>query len=216
MNYLLIRGVNYYKKYGLLQSIYKLWIITKRRLFQNASIIYYSSLIDLKPSSQNYLNLKIEIKKRREDLTEDSYKKLYKYHDERILKHQIKNRFDKGAVLWLAKLNYEIVGFIWTIRRHTLKPFFFPLLDSDAYLFDNEIFKDYRGKGINPVFVNKVLMELRNEGYIRAFIDTRLWNKSEIHSLEKTCFTKLAIVSQVQLLGKNIVNWRDPKHLQNI
>ncbi len=215
MNYLLIRGGKYYRKYGFLSSIYRLWIIVIRTLFQNSSIIYFSNLTDLKASPQNYFDLELESKKKEEDLTEENCKQLYAYQDKRILESQMKNRFNKGAVLWLAKLNDEIVGFIWTIRRRTIKPFFFPLLESDAYLFDNEILSDYRGKGINPVFIDKVLIELKHEGYIRAFIDTRLWNKPEIHSLKKTCFMKLALVRQVRLLEKNIVIWGDPKHLQN-
>lgn len=211
-----IRFVKFFRKYGFAQSIKRLWIITKRRLFQQSSIIYYSNLIDLKPSLQSCLNLKIENKKNKEDLTDDDYKKLYKYHDERIINNLIKNRFDKGAVLCVAKLNDEFVGFIWTIKQYTVKPFYFPLLEQDVFLFDNEIFEDYRGKGINSVFVDKVLLELHSEKYTRAFIDTRLWNKSEIHCLDKTCFKKLAIASQVQLFGKNIVIWRDQKKLGNI
>ncbi|MEN6350228.1 MAG: GNAT family N-acetyltransferase [Syntrophomonas sp.] len=212
MNYFLIRAVKYYESHGLFQSISRLWILMKRRLFQNAFIIYYSNLINLNPLSQNYLDFEVESKKKQNDLTEENCRKLYKYQDERILKPKIRDRFDKGAVLWLAKLNDEIVGFIWSIRRHTVKPFFFPLLYNDVYLFDNEIFEDYRGKGINSVFVDKVLMELRSEGYIRAFIDTRIWNISEINSLSKTGFTKLTVVSQIQLFGKNVVIWHNPKN----
>lgn len=207
MNNFFIRAVLYYKKYGLLKSIHRAWIVAKRSLFQNTSILFFANLIDLMPSSRHYPNLKIESKQREEDISEENYKQLCTGWNNQIIISEIKKFFNKGAVLRLAKLNDEAAGFLWTIRKNTVKPFFFPLLAGDVYLFDNEILEDYRGKGINSVFIDKVLMELKHEGYIRAFIDTKAWNESEIRSLEKTLLNKLAFVRQVHLLGKNIVFW---------
>jgi ribosomal protein S18 acetylase RimI-like enzyme len=145
----------------------------------------------------------------REDTSERNiFEVFYKYQDENIVKEKIISRFKRGAELWTIQVSKQIAGFVWSIRGTTIKPYFFPLGPNDVHLFDNEIFPPFRGKGLNSILIDSVLLELKKKGILRAFIETRNWNIAEINSLSKT---KLKIFGQVVTLniGKKVIIWLD-------
>ena len=121
---------------------------------------------------------------------------LFRYRPKGIFNFNLDERFSKGATLWCIIYNNLLSGFVWSIPQFPLEKYFLPLTEKDIHLFDNEIFEDYRGKGINKFLIHHVLYELKNMGYQRAYIETAVWNTPEMRSLAKTPFKRLAIVKK--------------------
>lgn len=152
-------------------------------------------------------NFAVECRKNFGEILKDEIETLIHYGGERIIRYELKNRFGKGAYLWLMKVDRKAVGMVWTIRQKTLKPYYWPLTPNDVHLFDNEVFRDYRGQGINPFLINYVVFELKQKGFVRAFIETNEINKPEIRSLSKTFFAELGRAKRLHLPGQNITIW---------
>ena len=140
------------------------------------------------PLSPNY---SIVCRRSYNEITESELQTLTYYRGEKIVLAQIDDHFSKGACLWLIAIEEKVVGMVWTIRQKTLKPYYWPMTPYDVHLFDNEVFPDFRGRGINPLFIDHLLFKLKKEGLVRAFIETRELNGPEIRSLSKTCFNEL-------------------------
>jgi hypothetical protein len=152
-------------------------------------------------------HLRIEAKFKESDLSFQERKELDRLRHPAINKSQLTERFSAGAKLWIAKLDGAIVGFVWTMKGSTLRPYFFPMLEEDAHLFDNEIGTFHRGRGINPVFINHVLYELKNQGICRVFMETKVWNWSEIRSLQKTRLKRFCVATKYNLGRRSWTLW---------
>jgi ribosomal protein S18 acetylase RimI-like enzyme len=202
------RFIGFYRRNGLIKTVVRIWLSLKRTVWEGEIVLFYSELKDIPDIENNYLNsLEIERIRREEDIPEPALRRLLQHWNEAIMRRHIRERFIKGAVLWLAKFGKDYCGFGWSINGSTIEPYFFPLNDCDAHLFDFYVFSEYRGSGFNPILVNHILLLLKQEGLERAFIETRAWNKEKMHSLRKTYFHKLGEVRKVVIFGKPIVFW---------
>ena len=94
-------------------------------------------------------------------------------------------------MLWLVKVSGVLAGYIWTIRGATINPDVRTLTHDEVSFFDNMIFENFRGRGINPILINYVLSEMQKQKCVRAFIGTKVTNVSEIKSLEKNGFSQM-------------------------
>lgn len=152
-------------------------------------------------------NFKVECHKTEEKIPKQDRSALFSYVGEKIIRFDMKERFGKGSVLWLVKVDDMLVGYIWTISGITIQPHFFPVTDNDVHFFDNFIFEEFRGRGINPVFVDYVLWKVKKQGLIRAFIDTKTTNTPEIRSLAKTHFKPYGLARKLYICGRDITVW---------
>jgi len=181
-----------------------LWQKTFRRQF----VIFVAELTKLNHEEivmpQNFI---VECRKNDGEVTKAELETLMYYGGEQIIRYELEERFNKGAYLWLMKVDGEAVGMVWTIRQRTLKPYYWPMTSNDVHCFDNEVFRDYRGRGINSFLINYVVLKLKRKGFIRAFIETSKDNKPEIISLSKTFFAELGRATRLNLLGYNIIIW---------
>ena len=66
----------------------------------------------------------------------------------KLAHRNIKERFDKGASLWLIKFEDRLAGYGWTLQGRTIEPHYFPLGQDDVHLFDFHVFPKYRGRGL--------------------------------------------------------------------
>jgi ribosomal protein S18 acetylase RimI-like enzyme len=124
-----------------------------------------------------------------------------------IIHKNIKRRFASGARLWLLEHQEVPIGFVWSLVGKTLSPYYFPLQSNDVHLFDNEIFEQFRGKGHNSILIQQVSLRLSAEGADHLFIETGVWNKSELRSLIKNGFITIGIARKKKVRGKIVVIW---------
>ena len=162
-------------------------------------------LTDEKPRAAP--NIIIECNKIETDISEEDKKIMELFLYKEIFQDQLKVRFSKGAFIWLVKQDSSLAGFVWSIVQTTVEPYFFPLTKKDVHIFDNVIFPEYRGRGINTILINHVLFELKRMGFVRAFIETHTWNTSEIKSLIKTHFYRLAEARKFHFWGWCLSTW---------
>lgn len=149
----------------------------------------------------------IERKNTYNEAIQPAMRKIIDYWDKEMMMDNIRDRFEKGAILWIAKLNADIAGFGWSIRGKMVHPFYLPLTTHDAVLFDYVTFEEYRGRGLYILLLNYILGKLKLEGVSRAFIFSSAWNTSSIRGIEKTYFHKLSAVRRLRVFGRNITIW---------
>ena len=203
------RFIEYYRRHGVLETCARIWLAMERAVWRGGLILFYSASDEIPEAEGNNQTIPLEIEQihREEDIPDLALKRILQHWNERLMKRHIKERFEKGARLWLAKVEKDYAGFGWSIVGTSIEPYFFPLSNSDAHLFNFHIFPEYRGNGINPLLVNHMLLVLKNEKINRALIETNTWNKAQIRSLEKTYFHKLGRARKITILGKTIVIW---------
>jgi hypothetical protein len=153
------------------------------------------------------LSYEVVVKRCVEEIKELERNSLVKNGNRELGEYKFSTRFDKGASVWFLKSGGEILGFIWSIRKKPVLPYFFPLSNNDVHLFDNEIFIDYRGKGLNGILVSHVLNGLREGGFHSAYIETAIWNTQEQKSLSKIKFEKIGLARKIVLWNKVYVIW---------
>ena len=172
-------------------------------------MIYFVNLFQLATTNNNLLGSCNVLKR---DLlnpvSSEEMEELMNYLEPKILKFQIKERFELGAKLWLLKKNNSCLGMIWTIAGRTIEPFYYLIDSQDVHLFNNEIFIPYRGQGFNPILIEYVLFEMKLEGYVRAFIETNSRNIAEQRSLRKTAFVPVGKAIKLSVGKNNITVWR--------
>jgi hypothetical protein len=210
LDHYLFRAKRYYQKRGLIKTLRHTIFVGLRNCFQKEFILFTAELPQLEGREIVVPQGAVIVCREKEcEISEPEYEVLLANGGKSIVAKQIKERFGKGAQIWLLKQESYLVGFVWSIGEKPVKPYFFPLTASDVHLFDNEIFSDYKGKGNNPFLIDYVLGELRKKGFLRAYIETQTWNKAEIKSLAKTAFQQLAVARKFSFFGKKIAVWSE-------
>jgi GNAT superfamily N-acetyltransferase len=115
--------------------------------------------------------------------------------------------FEKGAILWLLRSESKICGSLWSIRGRMVEPYYIPLTTNDIVIFDTFTFPDQRGKNINSILINHVMVRLRDQGATRVFGHVKIWNKPSIRALEKTPYRQLGLARKFHILGRDITIW---------
>jgi ribosomal protein S18 acetylase RimI-like enzyme len=202
MNFWLSKLSQFYRSKGLVYTLrrcaHKLGDLT----YIGSYVFFYADLTRMIPKEDVLpAGISIECCKCEGDILEHDRKVFSYYIREKELQRNMKERFTKGALLWLVRVGGHLAGYIWTIRGTTIEPYVRLLTVDDVHLFDNLIFEDFRGQGINPILVNYVLSEMQKQNCVRAFIETRMTNIAEFRSLAKTNFIKYG-------LAKKRLPWR--------
>jgi GNAT superfamily N-acetyltransferase len=125
----------------------------------------------------------------------------------KLAQKNMKERFRKGASLWLIKSHDRLAGYGWTLKGGTIEPHYFPVGQDDVHLFDFYVFPQYRGQGMNPLLVGEILRSLAREGAGRAFIEAAEWNQPQLSSLSKTPFRCLGWATKLTIFGRTVVRW---------
>jgi ribosomal protein S18 acetylase RimI-like enzyme len=208
-HYYFIRFLEYIKKRGILNSIGHTFYIIKRDFFQRKQILYFTDLTEMKDESiilpQGYA---IELIKNMKELSGEHVSEYIRHHSigDKV-KEKMERRFQKGSWLWCMTYHSKLVGFVWTKRNTPFKLYFFPMTDKDVHFFNNEVFSEYRGRGINTILINSVMFYLKQMGLLRCYIETGTWNKPEQRSLAKTYFAEIGIVSTFKVFKRHYTVW---------
>jgi len=206
--FLFIRFIRYYRCKGIISTAHRLLQKIMESFFQKPNIIFFVDLPRLK--NEKYIlpaNFGVECVRSEAEISMQDLNMLFEHIGERIFRHRMEERFGKGALLWLVKVDNVLTGYIWTIVGTTIQLHYLPLTNKDVHLFDNFIFEELRGRGVNPALVNYVLAKLREEDMARAFIETNVANTPEIRSLAKTGFEKYGLARKYHAWGHCFVIW---------
>jgi GNAT superfamily N-acetyltransferase len=104
-------------------------------------------------------------------------------------------------------LDGRLAGFGWTLQGGAIESYYFPLAQDDVHLFDFHVFPEYRGRGVNPYLIGRILELLATNCTGRAFIEAAEWNHAQLSSLRKTPFRCLGSAKSFTFLGHTFVSW---------
>ncbi len=212
------RATEYYSRHGLGATIRRAGVAARRALFSNRMLVFYCDLplqtprpVKI-PSSVRVDRLIKETELRQQDLED-----ITSFWNPKRARRNIKERFAKGASLWLIKSEEKVAGYGWTLQGCTMEPYYFPLAPEDLHLFDFHVFPQYRGQGMNPLLVISILDNLSINCRGRAFIEAAEWNEAQLRSLQKTPFHRLGVARSGTIFSHTFVSWVDqtaPEPLQ--
>jgi GNAT superfamily N-acetyltransferase len=197
-----------YKRKGFMSTLYRIIQFFYRILFKSKTVLFYTDFYELDNSILKLpQDIVIECKTKYYEALQSDMKKIINYWEDRKLMDETRERFEKGAILWVLKLKDEIAGFGWAIRGKMVSTYYLPLAPNDAVLFDFLTFEEYRGHGLYALLCEKIMRELKLEGVVRAYGMTDEWNTSSIRGLEKTFFKKFIITRKFHVLSRNLTIW---------
>ena len=206
---LYLRGGKYLQRHGLKSSAKRIWRETQNKVLYNRDVIYCCDLLQRELGGHAIPeDFRIERFEKISEVPERLLRRIAEYYSEEVLKEYIQKRFDKGACLWCLKNDEDDVGYTWTLTGRAMTPFyFFPLMERDVYLFDALIFPELRGRGLNSLLLEQILKYYKNEGFHRAYLETREWNTAVKNFLLKTKFVKIGLARIRFRRGKCKVTW---------
>jgi ribosomal protein S18 acetylase RimI-like enzyme len=155
--------------------------------------------------------LEAERKLSQQELDPSDLERIVNFWNPKAVRRNMRNRFQMGASLWLARSAGKLAGFGWSLTGVTVEPHYFPVGPNDVHLFDFLVFPEFRGRGINPYLVGQILKTMASEGRSRAYIEAAEWNHSQLTSLSKTGFQWMGNARKITVLGRTIVQWSGPK-----
>jgi len=121
----------------------------------------------------------------------------------------IHDRFAKGAVLWLIKVNGILAGYRWTFNNDHTNPTYVPHTEKDVHSIGVELFPAFRGQEMFNLFKKSMYITLKNELFKRFYLKTHLWNRRAVKAFLKTDTHKIGIATRFRIFGKNVVIWHD-------
>lgn len=191
-----------------MSTLYRIYQHICRKLFKSKTILFYTDLYEIKNLTLRLpQDIVIENKIKYDEAFQSDMKKIINFWEDRKLIDETRERFEKGAILWIVKLKDEIAGLVWSIRGKMVSPYYLPLVPNDAILFDALTLDEYRGCGLYGLLMEKVMEELKLAGVVRVYGMVEEWNIPSIHGIEKTCFQKFIITRKFHILGRNITIW---------
>jgi hypothetical protein len=208
----LTRLADYYSRHGFVATIRRLRLAAKRAMFYNRMVVFYCDLArqatlpaDLPDS------LKVERLTTYSGLNPEDLQELTSFWHPKQAHRDIRERFEKGASLWLIRSGGKLAGYGWTLQGCTIAPYFFRLGKDDVSLFDFYAFPRFRGRAIHWILTAYILQTLGAEGRARAFGDTAEWNQAQLASLKMTPFHRLGMARSFTIFGHTFVSWTENK-----
>jgi len=202
---LLTRFMNYYQNKGFWQTIRRLFEEPYMIIFKSNMILIYAELNEVNDSVLTLPpGIRIECKKTYNDAVQSDMQTMIDYWNKGNAMNNVREKFKKGATLWILKINEDIGGCAWAIRSTMPSAYPLPLTPNDAIIFTAETFEKYRGRGFYALLMNYILRQLKLEGLSRVY--GYLWseNKPVISAVRRTYFHKFCEVRMFHLFGKNI------------
>ena len=200
----------YYTRHGVAATIRRGVLAMTRGLLSNRMVLLYCDLAKQTASPADLPSpVRVELKRRFAELSPPDLEQMTTFWHPKQAYRNVKERFDKGALLWFIKCEDRLAAYGWTLQGRTIEPHYFPLGKGDVHLFDFHVFPEYRGKGLNPFLVTHILRNLAAYGAGRAFIEAAEWNKAQLSSLSRTPFRRLGLARKLTIFRHTIVCWAE-------
>lgn len=203
------RLTGYCSRHGLSATLRRAALAGKRTLFANRMAVFFCDLSSYTapatsvPSSLAVYRLTTEA-----ELDPKVLEEMTSFWNPGLARRNIKERFARGAWLWLIKSEARLAGYGWSLQSGSMEPYYFPLANNDVHLFDFHVFPQFRGRGINPYLVTHILGSLATATGGRAFIEAAEWNQAQLSSLRKTPFCQLGTVRSFRIFGHRLTMWK--------
>lgn len=183
-------------------------IALQRALTLPRMILFYCDLGNRQESTGTTLEgVRVERISQFQDLNQSNLELIVNFWNPSLAHRQIRERFEKGATLWVSFLADQVAGFGWTMVGRTIAPHYFSIGSNDVHLFDFLVFPEYRGRRINPTLVTHILRQMATEGRSRAYIEAAEWNQPQLTSLSKTGFRFMGAARKVTAFGSTFIQW---------
>jgi hypothetical protein len=206
------RLTDYYSRHGVAATIRRAGLAVKRGLFSSRMVVFYCDLTSLPTAPVNIPNsLRMDRLRSYNELSQQDLQEMTSFWNPQKAHQNIRERFDKGSLLWLIKSGDKLAGYGWTLQGRTIAPYYFLLGEDDVQLFDFYVFPKFRGRAMHWLLTAYILQTLAAEGRARAFADTGEWNQAQLSSFKMTPFRRLGMARTIEILGYKLVNWVDPK-----
>jgi GNAT superfamily N-acetyltransferase len=187
-------------------------LVFGRALFSNRMVLFYYDLSRQGSWPADLtISVKVERKRSEFDLDSQDLQEIIKFWNPKLASRQIKERFRRGASMWMIKSEDRLAGYGWTLQGCTIEPHYFRFGEDDVHLFDFLVFPKYRGQGLNSLLVTHILRNLAAESSGRAFIEAAEWNHAQLSSLRKTPFHRIGQARKLTILRRIIVCWDENK-----
>lgn len=132
---------------------------------------------------------------------------LIRLKSKEILDFHLHHFFEKGATIWIAKIDQQIVGLCWTLIGGFDKFYSMPITSRDAIYLSAEVFPEFRGQAIASAIRLLVYSQLRQYGVSRVFAKVHVANVSSLKSIAKTANQQIGTVRTLKLLSRHITIW---------
>lgn len=199
------RALTYGKRHGFRAIVGRTSLAIKRWLTGAGMVLFACDLRTTTIPESKSCDAVIERRNSFEELEPIDLDRITAVWNPDIAKKLHGQRFNRGASLWLVKMDGRVAAYGWTIRQHTIEPHYFTLKPSDVHLFDFFVFPEYRGRRLNPALVNHILAQLAAENASRAFIEAAEWNTPQLESLRRTPFRKIGQARKSLFFGKTTI-----------
>jgi acetyltransferase (GNAT) family protein len=202
------RVTNYYSRYGLGATVRRAGVAARRALLSNRMLIFYC---DLPPQTARPVtipsSMRVDRLTKETELAAGDFQEITSFWNPKQARRNVKERFAKGASLWLIKSEERVAGYGWTIQGRTIAEYYFPMGPKDVQLFDFYVFPKFRGRALHWLLTAHISQALAVEGAARAFADTAEWNQAQISSFRMTPFRRLGLVRSFTIFGHTFVSW---------
>lgn len=202
----------YFKRHGFAETLRRAGLATRRGLFANRMVVYYCDLAKLPAMPVNVPeSVRIERVRREGELSAGDREAITSFWNPDLAQRSIRERFEKGATLWLIRFGETLAGYGWTIQDRPISPYYFPILPGEVQFFDFLVFHKFRGRAIQWLLTAQILKTLKDEGASRAFADTHEWNQAQLASFKMTAFRPMGMVCTVTMFGRTFSSWSEMK-----
>jgi hypothetical protein len=202
----------YFERHGFAETVRRAGVAMRRGLFANRMVVYYCDLAKLPAVPVNVPeSIRIERVQREGELGAQDRAAIASFWNPDLAQRNIRERFEKGATLWLIRSGEALAGYGWTIQGRPISPYYFPILPGDVQFFDFLVFPKFRGRAIQWLLTAQILKTLKDEGALRAFADTHEWNQPQLASFKMTAFRPMGMIRTVTMFGRTFSSWSETK-----
>jgi ribosomal protein S18 acetylase RimI-like enzyme len=204
------RFTAYYSRHGFRATVQRGGVALQRAFFANRMVVLYCDLPgqNLRPVNIPS-SMKVDRLRSEGELSHTDFQEITSFWNPKLARRNIKERFAKGASLWLIKSEDKAAGYGWTLQGRTIAEYYFPMGPKDVQLFDFYVSPKFRGRALHWLLTAYILQTLAAEGAARAFADTGEWNQAQISSFRMTPFRRLGLVRSFTIFGRTFVSWAE-------
>jgi GNAT superfamily N-acetyltransferase len=203
----ILRITEYYARHGFGATVRRAQLSLKRALVANRMVVFYCDLSQTLPTAVTSSSLQIDRVESKPELRPQDLEVLINLWNPKLAERNLKERFAKGASLWLIRHEGQLAGYCWTIRGRAIAPYYFPMGQGDVPLFDFYVIRKFRGGAILRALIIHILHTLKAEGATRAFGDAAEWNEPSLCFYKMIPFRRLGVARSVTIFSHKFTTW---------